>query len=101
MANYLFAYTGGGMAQTEEERAATMAAWESWFASLGEAVVEIGAPLGPSARVANGGGEATASGLSGYSVLKADSLAAASELAKNCPILANGGGVDVYEALAM
>ena len=41
--------------------------------------------------------ELKASGLTGYSVLKADSLAAATTLAKGCPVLAHGGAVEVYE----
>ena len=45
-------------------------------------------------------GAATA-GLSGYSVLQADSLDAAAVLAKGCPVLEIGGTVEVYEALPM
>ena len=40
-----------------------------------------------------------ASGLTGYTVLAADSLAAAAGLAKGCPIFAGGGSVEVYEAI--
>jgi hypothetical protein len=32
-------------------------------------------------------------------VVSADSLAAAGELAKGCPVLASGGSVEVYEAI--
>jgi hypothetical protein len=101
MANYLLAYTGGGMAQTDAEREAAMAEWGNWFGSLGEAVVEIGNPLGASATVSNGGSvnDGTPSSLTGYSVLSADSLAAASALVKGCPVLASGGSVEVYETL--
>jgi hypothetical protein len=101
MANYLLAYTGGGMAQTDAEREAAMAAWGQWFQSLGPAVVDAGAPFGPSAAASpNGsGGGAAATGLTGYSILTADNLDAASELAKGCPVFANGGKVDVYEAI--
>jgi hypothetical protein len=45
---------------------------------------------------ANGG---ASSGLTGYSIVAADSLGAASELAKGCPVFANGGSVDVYETI--
>lgn len=103
MANYLLAYTGGGMAQTDTEREAAMAAWGQWFQSLGSAVVDAGAPFGPSAAVSpngSGGGAAT-TGLTGYSILTADSIDAAGELAKGCPVFANGGKVDVYEAMSV
>jgi hypothetical protein len=36
-------------------------------------------------------------GLGWYSILTADSLAAATGLAKTCPVLTGGGGVEVYE----
>jgi hypothetical protein len=61
-------------------------------------VVDGGNPFGASASV--GGGEA-ASGLTGYSILEADSLEAATDLAAGCPVLSSGGSVDVYEAIPM
>jgi hypothetical protein len=99
MATYLFAYKGGGVPATEEERQAVMAAWGSWFGTLGEAIVDGGNPFGPAATVSAGGAvsDGAPSSLTGYSVMKADDLAAASELAKGCPVLAAGGSVEVYE----
>ena len=78
-----------------------MAAWGGWFGSLGDAIVDAGNPFGASTSVAPAAGQtaAASSGLSGYSVLRADSLDAAAELAKGCPVLANGGSVDVYETI--
>jgi len=100
MANYLFAYSGGGMAQTDSEREAAMAAWGAWFAGLGPAIVDAGNPFGPSASVGSAGATgAAATGLTGYSILTADSLDAAAELAKGCPVFASGGKVDVYETI--
>lgn len=101
MANYLLAYTGGGgMAQTEAEREAAMAAWRAWFQKLGSAVVEMGAPVGASASVtASGADGAAPTGLGGYSVVSAESLDEATSLVKDCPVIANGGKVDVYETI--
>jgi hypothetical protein len=100
MANYLLAYTGGGMATTDAEREAAMAAWGQWFGTLGPAIVDAGNPFGPSTAVStNGASGAAQTGLTGYSILAADSLDAAAELAKGCPVFANGGKVDVYEAI--
>ncbi len=99
MGKYLLAYRGGGMASTDAEREASMAAWGQWFGQLGPAIVDAGNPFGPSSTVTDGGAvsDSGASALTGYSVLSADSLAAAGELAKGCPILADGGSVEVYE----
>jgi hypothetical protein len=100
MANYLLAYTGGGMAATEAEREAAMAAWGQWFGKLGPAVVEPGNPVGASTSVSSSGSNgAASSGITGYSVIAADNLEAAADLVKDCPIIANGGKVDVYETI--
>jgi hypothetical protein len=102
MPNFLLAYRGGGMAATDEERDAAMAAWGQWFASLGAAVADGGAPFAASRTVASDGvSDGAPSQLTGYSVLQADDLAGAVELAQGCPILASGGTVDVYEPLPM
>jgi hypothetical protein len=99
MANYVFAYKGGSMAQTDAEREAAMAAWGSWFTSLGQAVVDMGNPFGASTSVSANGSSGQAGSLSGYSVIAADDLAAAAELAKGAPLIANGGSVEVYETI--
>lgn len=96
MGNYLFAYRGGSMAETDEERQAAMAAWGAWFGQLGEAIVEPGNPFGPSTSV---GDDGAGPALTGYSVVKADGLDAAAELARGCPVLTHGGSVDVYETI--
>jgi len=101
MSKYLLAYRGGGMAQTDSEREAAMAAWGNWFGSLGQSVVDPGNPFGPSATVGPSGSEANgaSAGLTGYSLLSAESLAAARDLAQGCPVLASGGSVEVYETI--
>ncbi|MEO6397631.1 MAG: YciI family protein [Tepidiformaceae bacterium] len=99
MANYLLAYKGGGPPpESEEEGQRVMAAWMGWFGSLGEAVVDGGNPIGASMTVASDGSISDGnSGISGYSVLKADSLDEAAKMAKGCPHLASGGTVEVCE----
>lgn len=100
MGNYLFAYRGGSMAETDAEREAVMAAWGAWFGALGSAIADPGNPFAGSTSVSSNGTDGAAgSGLSGYSVIKADSLDAASALAKDCPVLSAGGSVDVYETI--
>jgi hypothetical protein len=100
MANYLLAYKGGSMAQTEAEREEATKRWGGWFGALGQAVVDAGNPFGPSTSVAeNGGSGGASSQLSGYSILTAASLADAAQLAKDCPVIAAGGSVDIYETI--
>jgi len=97
---YVMAYTGGAQPDntSEEERAAVMAAWGAWYGTMGEAVVDGGNPFGPSMVVTPGGAqEGAPSGLTGYTIVSADSLAAATDLARGCPHLESGGSVEVYE----
>jgi hypothetical protein len=98
---FVLAYTGGGaMGETEEEQKEMMDQWMGWFGSLGEAVVDNGAPFGDSSSVSSEEtSEPASSGLSGYSIITAESLEAACEAAKGCPVLAGGGSVDVYEVV--
>ena len=98
MANYVLVYKGGS-APDPAQREAVMASWMAWFRALGEAVADGGNPFGPSASVAPNGSVSNGapSGLAGYSILKAENLGAATELAKGCPHLSSGGSVEVYE----
>ena len=104
MANFMFAYSGGkGVAADEAERNEQYAKWSEWFGELGSAVVEGGAAMGTAKTVGPGGSvsDGGSRGLSGYSIVSADSLDSAVGLAKGCPVLEIGGAVDVYEAIAM
>jgi hypothetical protein len=104
MANFVFAYSGGkGVAADETERNAQYATWGQWFEELGSAVVDGGAAMGAAKTVGPGGSvsDGGARGLSGYSIVSAESLDSAVELAKGCPVLEIGGAVDVYEAIGM
>ena len=102
MTTYLLAYKGGKMAESEAEQQEIMAAWGAWFGSLGEAVADPGNPFAGSMTVnGEGASEGGSAGLGGYSVLQAESLADAAELAKGCPLVGAGGSVDVYETIAM
>jgi hypothetical protein len=108
MAKYLLAYTTDRsvastgqdmMGATPEEQQASLAAWNAWFAALGDKVVDPGNPTGPSATLsATGRSDGASAGITGYSIIQAGSLDEAAELAKGCPILADQGGmIEVYE----
>ena len=101
MANFLLLYTGGG-APTPADRDKIMQQWGGWFGKLGDKVVDAGNPFAAQAKsLSNGGGAHDGAAqnppATGYSILKADSLTAATELAKGCPVLTSGGKVTVYE----
>ena len=100
MPKFIFAYHGGKMPETPEEGAKVMAAWQSWLAGMGDAVIDPGNPVGPSKTVSAGGvsDDGGANPLSGYTLVTADTFDAAVELAKGCPIL-DHGSVEVAEAM--
>lgn len=100
MANYLLVYHGGGMPEGEAAQQQEMQAWGAWFGGLGAAVVDGGNPVGATSTIASNGSTSDGGGANpatGYSVIQADSMAAATELAKGCPILASGGSIELCE----
>ncbi len=103
MANYLFVYYGGMMTATPAEQKKSMDAWMAWFGKLGQAVVDAGAPTKPGKIVAKSGVRAigAANPVTGYSVIKARSVGAAVAMAKDCPIIPEGGRIAIYESLPM
>jgi len=67
----------------------TMAAWNAWYETLGPAVVDGGAPVGPAMTIAPDGSTTEGGGanpVSGYTLITADSLADALAKSKGCPI---------------
>jgi hypothetical protein len=100
MANYVLVYHGGGMPESAEEGAKVMAAWTSWFATLGDALVDGGNPASHTKTIkADGSVADDPSGPSGYSIIKADSLDAAVGLARGCPVLHGGASIQVVETI--
>ena len=92
MADYIIAYIGGRQPETPEEGKAQKARWDAWISDLGDAVVNPGTPLAMSKTIGpDGVADADPDRkLTGFSVVKADSLEDAIEIAKKCPFLAMG-----------
>jgi hypothetical protein len=102
MARFVYLYTGGQMAETPEEQEKVMQEWGAWFGTLGTSVAVIGNPFSASATVSpDGVADGGRSRASGYSIVTAGSLSDATAMAKDCPVLASGGAVEVYEAIEM
>ncbi len=103
MSNYVFAYHGGKKPESPEEGAKDMVKWKAWVGGLGDAVVNPGTPLGKSKTVSSGGvsDDGGSNPLLGFSIVKADSMDAALEMAKACPTLEIGGTLEVAEVMEM
>lgn len=99
MPKFLYVYHGGSVPETEADQQRVMAAWGAWMEGLGASLVDGGAPVGMSKTVSTGGvaDDGGANPASGYSMVEAADHDAAAEMAKGCPILEDGGSVEVAE----
>ena len=99
MANYLLLYHGGGMPDTDEEKKKVMDAWGEWMKACGDNLVDAGNPCS-NVKVATKAGvnDFTGDQVTGYSVIKADSMEDALKAAAMVPLVVDGSGsCDVYE----
>lgn len=101
MANtYLLLYSGGTMPATPDEQKSVMDAWGAWFGRHGDAITDGGNPFTVASKTINSDGtvsEGAQAAASGYTLIKADSLDQAVEMAKGCPVLLGGAMISVYE----
>jgi hypothetical protein len=102
MSKFVLLYTGGSMPETEAEQAKVMQDWADWYAGLGDAVADPGNPIGPvSKKITSNGSVSDGSGepmVTGYTILSADSLDEAVNMAKKCPVLEGGSEITVFES---
>ena len=96
MATYVLSYRNPkGYVPTPETRAE----WFGWFEGMGDALLDIGKPVGGRSNLGNCDSDSTE--LGGYSVIDAPDLEAAIAIAKGCPHLTRDGGVEVGELLVV
>lgn len=97
---YLLVYYGGSMPETPAAQARVMKQWTTWFTKLGPAMLDPGNPFSavnkikPDGTVGKG---PVGQRASGYSVIDAPSLDAATKMAKGCPVIKAGAQVAIYE----
>ena len=101
MTQFVLIYFGGGMPESEAEQAKVMQAWGDWYTELGSAVVDAGNPFTPVAKSIASNGTMRDGPVgpmpTGYTILEADSLDQAVQMAQGCPMLKGGGEVTVLE----
>ncbi len=104
MAQFMFAYHGGKKPETPEEGAAMMQKWHAWIADLGDKMVNPGTPLGMSKTVSLDGvaDDGGSNPLAGFSVVEAEDMEAALEIARGCPFLdMESATIEVAEMMQM
>ena len=91
MSTYLFIFRA---AADYAPSAATFDAWATWQHKLGARLKDRGNPAFATAALGAGVAGTT---LGGYSLIRAGNLDAATALARGCPLLAQGGAVEIGE----
>lgn len=102
MAQFGLLYVGEPKFGTPEEGQANQKRYFEWLGSLGEAAVNPGMPFGPPTRVdANGvSSEERADRLTGITIVEAEDMDAAIEMAKSCPYI-EVAALDVVQIFQM
>lgn len=94
MSNYVLSFRGKSDQAPDPGQEA---AWGQWFGEIGASIVDFGHRVGRATAL---GETAPSTVLTGYVLIKAESYDAAVAVAKGCPGLAHGGGVEVAATIA-
>ena len=109
MKDYLFLVRGGDAAlakMSPEQMQQHMQKWMAWIEQMSKAgIFKAGEPLDQKGKVLRGKKQLLTDGpyaeskdlVGGYLIVKAASLAKATEIAKDCPIYENDGSVEIRE----
>ncbi|HEY5852519.1 MAG TPA: YciI family protein [Aldersonia sp.] len=104
MSRYVFLYHAPGTPADAAppdpaQMNAVMGEWMAWAGKVGDGMVDLGTPLAGGVRVTAAGTSPSTREVVGYSIIEAETLDAAVELAKVHPHLNMPGGceIEVYE----
>jgi hypothetical protein len=110
MAEFLYLYRGGRMGSTPAESEQIMQKWMAWFKELtasgnlkdgGQPLEAEGKVVRDKSTVIDGPFAEAKDLIGGYTLVEADTLARAAELAKGCPILERDGLVEVRPVMKL
>lgn len=92
MPHFILAYHGGKRPETPEAGAELMARWRAWMEDIGASIVNPGNPVGMSKTVSSEGvaDNGGSNPLSGFTIVQADTIEGACDLAKGSPHLDHG-----------
>ena len=101
MKQFVLVYLGGNQPTDPEAAQKHFTKYTEWLSSLGESLVVPTIPLKDTHNISLGGEvrEGGSSAMSGFTILKADSIDEALSIAKECPFLEIGGSLEVSEMM--
>lgn len=85
---------------SEEQMKEVMGAWSTWAGQVGDGMVDFGTPLAGGVRVTKGGTSPSEREVAGYTIVEAENLESAVDLARVHPHLTMPGGceIEVHQA---
>ena len=111
MTEFVFLYRGAQRPTSPEQMQRVMQRWMEWYKELTEQgrMVDRGQPLESGGKVVEAGSKTVVDGpfaeakdlVGGFTIVQANDLAEAAELAKGCPVLDIGGSVEVRPVLKL
>lgn len=103
MGQYVLVYLGGNQPSNPEEANKHFEKYMGWLSSLGDSIVIPTIPLKDTNTVRSDGtvAEGGSSLMSGFFIIKADSMESALAIARTCPFLDIGGTLEVSEMMVM
>jgi len=103
MKQFVLVYLGGNHPTDPKQASQHFEKYTEWLTSLGDSVVVPTIPLKDTTTVRSDGTvkEGGSSAMSGFSIIKADSMEAALSIAQACPFLEIGGSLEVSELMQM
>ena len=103
MPQYCLTYLGGDQPSSPEQGQQHFAKYMEWLSSLGDAAISPANPLKDTHTVSPDGsvGSGGQTGMSGFTIVEAESMEAALDIAKRCPFLEINGTLEVSELMQM
>jgi hypothetical protein len=112
MAEFVYLYRGGEPRPSSPEAQQQITQkWVTWMKGLADGghIIDRGQPLERTGKLVRNGGKMVTDGpfaeakdvIGGFTLIKADDVAQAAELAKGCPILERGGDVEVRPVMRL
>ena len=101
MPNFMLTYLGTPKISSPEEKLSHMQKYQQWIIDLGDAALSPMNPLKNMSVVASDGSvsEGGETGMSGFTIVTAESMQAALEIAQACPFLDVSGRLEVSEMI--